>query len=95
MLNIPTTKERLGKSSQGSPQGIVRYFVLLMALVYIGLGGWLWWTSGRPMTGLLAHVSSTSRQVLGGVFVLYGIVRLVRGYQNYFQVRKNDDSDDE
>ena len=81
MLNIPTTEERLGKS----PQRLVRYFVLFMALVYVGLGIWLWWSVGRPAGDVLAQMSPTARRVLGTVFILYGLVRFGRSYQANFR----------
>lgn len=83
MLNLPTTEERLGKS----PQRLVRYFVLLMALVYLGLGIWLWWSASQPSGGSLVHLGPTLRRVLGSVFILYGLLRFGRGYQAHF--RKN------
>ncbi len=81
MLNIPTTEERLGKS----PQRLVRYFVLLMALVYLGLGAWLLWSAGQPASGALAQLGPMARRVLGAVFVFYGLLRFGRGYQQYFR----------
>lgn len=81
MLNLLTTEERLGKS----PQRLVRYFVLLMAVVYMGLGGWLWWAAGQPAGGGLLQLGSTGRRVLGSVFILYGLVRFYRGYQAHFR----------
>jgi DNA-binding transcriptional regulator of glucitol operon len=89
MLNLPTTEERLGKS----PQRLVRYFVLVMALVYLGLGVWLFWSAGEPASGGLLQLGTTGRRVLGGVFMLYGIMRFVRGYQTNF--RKKTFSDNE
>ncbi|MBF9221876.1 hypothetical protein [Hymenobacter ruricola] len=88
MLNLPTTEERLGKS----PQRLVRYFVLVMALVYLGLGVWLWWTADTATGGGIISLSPTARRVLGSVFVLYGLLRFFRGYQTYF--RKKPLSDD-
>ena len=89
MLNIPTTEERLGKS----PQRLVRYFVLVMALVYLGLGVWLFWSAGGPASGGLLQLGATGRRVLGGVFILYGLIRFVRGYQANFRkkITSNDD----
>ena len=89
MLNLPTTEERLGKS----PRRLVRYFVLLMALVYLGIGIWLWWTSGQPAGGGLLQLGPTGRRVLGTVFILYGLVRFGRGYQANF--RKSSSPDNE
>ncbi|WP_210519211.1 hypothetical protein [Hymenobacter terricola] len=88
MLNIPTTEERLGKS----PQRLMRYFVLFMALVYVGLGIWLLWSVGRPAGDVLAKLNPTSQRILGAVFILYGLVRFGRGYQAHF--RKNTSSND-
>ncbi|WP_310391515.1 hypothetical protein [Hymenobacter sp.] len=81
MLNIPTTEERLGKS----PQRLVRYFVLLMALVYLGLGVWLWWSAAQPSGGGLVQLGPTARRVLGSVFIIYGLLRFGRGYQANFR----------
>lgn len=90
MLNIPTTEERLGKS----PQRLVRYFVLTMALVYLGLGIWLWVAADRPTTPGIIELGPTARRVLGAVFMLYGLVRFIRGYHTYFR-KKTPLSDDE
>lgn len=91
MLNLPTTEERLGKS----PQRLVRYFVLLMAVVYIGLGVWLWWSAGRPSGGGLIQLGSTARRILGAVFILYGLLRFFRGYQANFSKKLSSPNDDE
>lgn len=88
MLNLPPTEERLGKS----PQRLVRYFVLLMAVVYMGLGVWLWWSANSPTTGGLIQLGPIVRRVLGSVFILYGLLRFGRGYQAHF--RKTPLSDD-
>lgn len=88
MLNIPTTEERLGKS----PQRLVRYFVLTMALVYLGLGLWLWLAADRPTTAGLIELGPTARRVLGAVFMLYGLIRFIRGYQTHFR-KKTPSSD--
>ena len=85
MLNLPTTEERLGKS----PQRLVRFFVLFMALVYLGLGVWLWLTADRPTNGALLQLGPTVRRVLGTVFVLYGLLRAYRGYSSHF-IKKQD-----
>lgn len=90
MLNIPTTEERLGKS----PQRLVRYFVLMMALVYLGLGIWLWWSANEPAGGGLLQLGPTGRRVLGSVFVLYGLVRFFRGYQAHFRKKPSSEEYD-
>jgi hypothetical protein len=88
MLNIPTTEERLGKS----PQRIVRYFVLFMALVYVGLGIWLLVSAQSPTADTIVNLGPTARRVLGSVFILYGLVRFVRAYNLHF--RKKTSSND-
>lgn len=91
MLNLPTTEERLGKS----PQRLVRYFVLLMAVVYIGLGVWLWWSAGRPAGGGVVQLGPTARRILGAVFILYGLLRFFRGYQANFNKKTSSPNDNE
>jgi len=76
------TEERLGP-----PQQPVRLFDIIRALGYLALGGWLLYTSGRPMVGALLPLSTKARLILGGILVLYGIVRLVRAFP--FKSRKS------
>ena len=89
MLNLPTTEERLGQS----PQRLVRYFVLLMSLVYLGLGIWLLYSANAPADTGLVQLGPTGKRVLGSVFALYGLLRFVRGYLTHF--RKKPLTDDE
>lgn len=89
MSNRLTTEERLGKS----PQRLVGYFVLVMGVVYTSLGIWLWWTAGRVLGGSLQHLGTGPRRILGTVFIVYGLLRLVRGLQGRF--RKKPISDHE
>ena len=89
MLNLPTTEERLGKS----PQRLVRYFVLLMSLVYLGLGIWLLYTANKPVNEGLEQLPPTARRILGGVLVLYGLIRFLRAAQEYFR-QKNSSTDE-
>lgn len=86
MLNLPTTEERLGKS----PQRLVRYFVIVMALVYVGLGIWLLWSASKPTAGGIIELGPTARRVLGVVFILYGLLRFGRGYQAHFRNSSSD-----
>ena len=82
MLNLPTTEERLGKS----PQRLVRYFVMTMSVVYMGLGIWLLWSASQPPnSSALAQIPTGARQALGVVFIGYGLIRFIRGYQQYFR----------
>ena len=89
MLKLPPTEERLGKS----PQRLVRYFVLIMALVYMGLGAWLWWISGQPVGGGLLQLGPIGRRVLGSVFIGYGLLRFIRGYQAHFHKNTSPEND--
>ena len=84
MLNLPPTEERLGQS----PQRLVRYFVLLMALVYMGLGIWLLYVANGPATDGILRLGPTAKRILGGVFLLYGLLRFVRGYQAHFRKKE-------
>jgi len=78
-----STEERLGP-----PQQPVRLFDLLRAIGYLALGGWLLYTADRPMAaGALLPLSTKARLILGGILVLYGIVRLVRAFP--FKSRKS------
>lgn len=90
MLDLPTTEERLGKS----PQRLVRYFVLVMALVYLGLGTWLFWSANEPVSGGVVQLGATGRRILGGVFILYGLLRFIRGYQVNFRKKTNLNDDE-
>ncbi|MBF9236387.1 hypothetical protein I2I05_03170 [Hymenobacter sp. BT683] len=90
MLNIPTTEERLGKS----PQRLVRYFVLAMSLIYMGLGAWLWWSADQPTGESVVQLGRTARRVLGSVFILYGLIRFIRAYIVHFR-KKNPSEDHE
>ena len=78
MINRPTTEERL--SSRSSSPGFMRYFLLVMTLVYIALGVYLWLS---PPPAL--QLSIANRRILGGIFVFYGIIRFVRTYQQHFR----------
>ena len=89
MLNIPPTEERLGKS----PQRLVRYFVLLMAAVYVTVGMAFWLTAGSPSTGGIIQLGPGTRRVLGSVFMLYGLLRFWRGYQEHFRKKTPTDND--
>ncbi len=89
MLNIPTTEERLGKS----PQRLVRYFVLAMALVYVGLGSWLLYSAAEPSGDGFVQMGPTARRVLGGVLVAYGLLRFVRSYLADFRKKPSIDNE--
>lgn len=78
-----STEERLGPSQQPT-----RLFDLLRAIGYLALGGWLAYTADRPLApGALFPLGYKTRLVVGGLLILYGIVRLVRALP--FQLRKS------
>jgi hypothetical protein len=82
-----STEERLGPSQQP-----VRFFDLLRAFGYLALGGWLAYTADRPMAaGALLPLSHNARLVLGGILILYGVVRLVRALPFKFRKSRRDD----
>ncbi|RFP66128.1 hypothetical protein D0N36_05265 [Hymenobacter lapidiphilus] len=83
MSNLPHTHERLDRPSQ-SP-GLIRYFTLFMAVLYMALGISLWLVPA----GML-RLDETARQLLAGVFVFYGIIRFVRTYQQYFKKNRHE-----
>jgi len=76
-MNRPTTEERLDRSNS---QPLTRYFLLVMAIVYFGLGVYL---VLAPATAI--NLPTNPRRLLGGVFVFYGILRFVRVYRQHFQ----------
>lgn len=83
MSNLPPTHERLSRPSQ-SP-GLIRYFTLFMALLYMALGISLWLVPAG-----MIRLDETARQLLAGVFVFYGIIRFVRTYQQYFKKNRHE-----
>ena len=76
MTNRPTTEERL---NQTAPKLLLRYFLLLMTIIYIGLGVCLW------VAPIALNLTPNVRRILGAVFVIYGIIRFVRIYREHFQ----------
>ena len=82
-----STEERLG-----APQQPVRLFDLLRAIAYLALGGWIVYTANRPMAaGALLPLSQQARLIIGGLLVVYGIVRLVRALPFKFRKSRYDD----
>jgi hypothetical protein len=78
-----STEERLGPSQQP-----VRLFDLLRAIAYLALGGWMLYTANIPTAaGALLPLSPRIRMILGGLLVVYGIVRLARALP--FKFRKS------
>ncbi|RZL08100.1 MAG: hypothetical protein EOO62_15980 [Hymenobacter sp.] len=89
-MPLPTTKERLG-----SPQRIMRFFTLVMALVYVALGVWFWVTATTPSaTAAVLPLGYKARLILGAVFVLYGLYRLVSALRTIL-AKPTSDSDEE
>lgn len=83
-MNRPTTDERLHRSS---PSSLTRYFLLLMAIIYFGLGVYLWIA---PIAAF--NLPLNARRILGGVFIFYGILRFVRVYRQHFQKNYENDA---
>jgi hypothetical protein len=82
-----STEERLGPSQQP-----VRLFDLIRAVAYLALGGWLMYTADQPMApGALLPLGHKARLVLGGLLLLYGIVRLVRAFPSKPRKSRFDD----
>lgn len=82
MLDLPTTEERLDNQKQ---QSLVRYFTLLMSLIYAGLGMYLWFAAEGTLT-----LGDTPRRLLAAVFIFYGIIRFVRTYRQHFKKTKDE-----
>lgn len=82
-----STEERLGPSQQP-----VRFFDIIRAIGYLALGSWLLYTANRPLSsGALLPLGYKTRLALGGILVLYGIVRLVRALPFQFRKSRPDD----
>lgn len=82
-----STEERLGPSQQP-----VRFFDLLRAIAYLALGSWLAYTADRPFAqNAPLQLGYKTRLILGGVLILYGIVRLVRALPFQFRNSRRDD----
>jgi hypothetical protein len=84
MFDRPTTEERL---NTGSPQRLVHYFTLVMAIIYTCLGIMMW----LPQANVFA-LPTTTRRILGAVFIFYGILRFVRTYRQHFQRNRTNDA---
>ena len=82
MSERPTTNERLGNHDQ---PGLVRYFTLIMSVLYTVLGIYLWFIPAGSI-----RLAETPRQLLAAIFVFYGIIRFVRTYQQHFRKNRDD-----
>ncbi|MBK0404408.1 hypothetical protein I5M27_15525 [Adhaeribacter sp. BT258] len=60
----------------------VKYFSLVMTLVYPAIGVFLFFS--RPDQ---VRLDDTTKKILGAVLVIYGIIRMVRVYQEHFKTR--------
>lgn len=88
-MSDTSTEERLGPS-----QRPVRFFDLLRALAYVALGAWLLYTADRPLSSAaLLPLGYKTRLVLGGLLVLYGLVRLGRALPFNFRKSASDATD--
>ena len=84
MFDRPTTEERLNRSSS---RGLEPYFTLVMAIIYACLGVMMW----LPQANVFA-LPTTTRRILGAVFIFYGILRFVRTYRQHFQRNNSNDA---
>ncbi|GAA4378118.1 hypothetical protein [Hymenobacter koreensis] len=74
--------ERIGGQSS---QRLSRYFALLMAVIYVALGIFLFLAPDGMLT-----LSRTARQIVGGLFVLYGLIRFVRTIRQFSPRSRHD-----
>ncbi|KUG06276.1 hypothetical protein [Solirubrum puertoriconensis] len=69
--------------NRGQSQRVaMRYFVLLMAAVYVGLGTFLLVAPAHMFA-----LPPTTRRIVGGLFVLYGLIRFFRTFRQHFRNR--------
>jgi hypothetical protein len=61
---------------------VVRYFSMLMTLVYAAAGLFIIFADERRLN---LDMPDTAKNILGGTLILYGIVRFVRTYQQQKQ----------
>lgn len=81
---------RRPKREEDNPQinffrKFARIFTLLMTLVYIGLGLFVMFGVG----GRQLSIDDELRYALGGILILYGVVRFIRAYQRNKRNRDN------
>jgi hypothetical protein len=68
------------KHHESKANKYLRYFSLLMTLVYPALGIYLIISSPEQI-----HLDPTMKKILGGVLVVYGIYRFYRAYLAIFK----------
>lgn len=78
MLNS-NADERIGGQQR---QKTMPFFMMLMAVIYMALGAFL--IAAPPGMFVLAP---TSRRIVGGLFILYGLIRFVRTIRQHFRKR--------
>ncbi|MFC5270611.1 hypothetical protein [Adhaeribacter terreus] len=59
---------------------IVKYFSLVMTLLYPAIGVFLFFSTPEQV-----RLDETTKKILGGVLVVYGIIRAIRVYQEHFK----------
>lgn len=64
----------------------VHYFSLLMTLIYVALGLFMIFADAEQYN---LSISQNTKLVLGGTFILYGIVRFVRVLQSKSKTRND------
>ena len=70
---------------------VVRIFTLTMTLVYVALGIFIMFAADR----LRLSISSEMRYAIGGILVLYGVVRFIRAYQRNKRVKEENNNYEE
>lgn len=56
----------------------VKYLSLIMGIIYLAFGGFI-------LVNDLPNISETFKYILGGILILYGFMRLLRAYQQFFR----------
>ena len=70
--------KRDSNSTQSTYSKFARIFALLMTLLYIGLGIFIMFAADR----LRIDIPEAMKYMLGGILILYGVVRFVRVYNS-------------
>ncbi|QHL88401.1 hypothetical protein GU926_13545 [Nibribacter ruber] len=76
----PTRPERSKTSSA------MKYASMFMALVYIAVGLYVIFSSSGQMS-----LPQNYKYIIGGMLFLYGLIRFVRSYQQYYKKNRRDE----
>ena len=78
-------REPLNRPTENTSQKVLKYFTLVMTLIYPVIGLFLYFS--RPDQIALP---AQTKMIVGIMLVLYGIYRFYRTYLKYFKRRDND-----